>query len=269
VPGQYGENTDVSRATQAQGSVGRLGGRVVIGEMKLNPEPDDVDPHQYATGLMPWYVNGTLDGAEAAKVGAHLELCAPCRRDSEAQLRLFEAMQPDATLIFAAEPSFRKLMARIGTGEDAGELASARRAPAAALRAASRSALAPSRAARWLAAAVVLEALGLGYGGWAWHTATLSTAPAYVTLTAPEPSYHDSSRVRIVFRSTLSLQDLGKILHQAGAHIIDGPTDSNVYTLGFTGAGVTAGVAERRITALRSNADVLFAEPLGAVNESR
>jgi hypothetical protein len=129
--------------------------------------------------------------------------------------------------------------------------------------------LAPSRAARWLAAAVVLEGLGLGYGAWVWHTDHLSTAPAYVTLTAPAPSYHDSARVRIVFRSTLSVQELGTILHQADAHIIDGPTDSNVYTLGFAGAGVTPGIAQQRIEALRANADVLFAEPLGAANEPR
>jgi hypothetical protein len=236
--------------------------------MDLNPELEAVDPHQYAKSLIPWYVNGTLDGAEVAKLSAHLEGCAPCRRDYEAQVRLFEAMQPEATLVFAAEPSFRKLMARIGTGEDAGELASARLAPAAPVPAAA-TARAPSRITRWLAAAVVLEGLGLGYGGWAMHTQTLSTAPAYVTLTTPEASYRESARVRIVFRSTLSLHDLGTILHNAGAHIIDGPTDSNVYTLGFAGAGVTAGAADRRLAALRANADVLFAEPLGAANESR
>ena len=59
------------------------------------------------------------------------------------------------------------------------------------------------------------------------------------------------------------------LLHQAGAHIIDGPTDSNVYTLGFTGAEVTPGVIEQRVTSLRASSDVLFAEPLGTGNESR
>jgi hypothetical protein len=238
--------------------------------MNLKPDTEDFDPHQQAMSLIPWYVNGTLDAAEAAKLGAHLDVCAACRGDYEAQQRLFEAMQPQTTLVFAAEPSFRKLMARIGTGEDAGKLASGRSAPAtAATSQTARSARAPSPVARWLAAAVVLEAVGLGYGGWVWHAHDLSAAPAYVTLTSPAPSYHESSRVRIVFRSSLSVQDLGTILHKAGAHIIDGPTDSNVYTLGFAGAGATADVTERRVAALRANADVLFAEPLGAVNESR
>jgi hypothetical protein len=236
--------------------------------MNLNPEPEDVDPHHHARGLIPWYVNGTLDGAEATKLQTHLEVCVACRRDYEAQVRLFEAMQPEGTLVFAAEPSFRKLMARIGTGEDAGEMAPGR--PSANLPQARAAApiRTSGRMTRWLAAAVVLEGLGLGYGAWSLHSNTLSTAPAYVTLTSPAPSYRDSSRVRIVFRSTLSVQDLGKILHDAQAHIIDGPTDSNVYTLGFTNTGA-AGSAEQRLAALRANADVLFAEPLGAVNESR
>ena len=114
----------------------------------MNPESEDVDPHQYATGLIPWYVNGTLAEPEAAQLAAHLDGCAACRRDYEAQLRLFEAMQPESTLVFAAEPSFRKLMARIGTGEDAGQWVSGRSVPAARIPVASRTSRAPSRAAR-------------------------------------------------------------------------------------------------------------------------
>jgi hypothetical protein len=121
----------------------------------------------------------------------------------------------------------------------------------------------PGGAARWLAAAVLLEGLGLGYGAWAWHAHSASVNSAYVTLTSPAPSYRDSPRIRAVFRSGLSVGGLGAILHDTGAHIIDGPTDANVYTLGFSGAGVTTGVVERRVAALRANADVLFAEPLG------
>ena len=218
-------------------------------------------------GLIPWYVNGTLEAADAAKLGAHLDGCAQCRRDYQAQVRLFEAMQADTTLVFAAEPSFRKLMARIGSEEDAGTLLSERPAPVLPT-----AGVAPARrrpplgAARWLAAAVLLEGLGLGYGAWVWHGHNASPNPAYVTLTSPAPSFRDSPRIRVVFRSGLSVGGLGGILHDTGAHIIDGPTDANVYTLGFSGAEVTAGVVERRVAALRANADVLFAEPLETGN---
>jgi hypothetical protein len=232
----------------------------------LYRELSDVDPHQWAAGLIPWYVNGTLETADAAKLGAHLDGCARCRRDYQAQVRLFEAMQADSTVVFAAEPSFKKLMARIATEEDAGTRVADRPAPVMARPRAPAARRTPVGAARWLAAAVLLEGLGLGYGAWAWHTHNARLDGGYVTLTSPAPSYRDAARIRVVFRSGLSVGGLGAILHDTGAHIIDGPTDANVYTLGFAAAQVTPGVVERRVAALRANADVLFAEPLGSGN---
>jgi hypothetical protein len=237
----------------------------------LNPEPPDFDPYPCAAELIPWYVNGTLEAAEAARLGAHLKVCESCRREYEGQARLFEAMQTDATLVFAAEPSFQKLMTRIGTHEDAGDMARGvpLLAPAARVAMTGQSARAPSRVARWLAAAAVLEGLGLGYGAWAWHAYSATVQSPYVTLTAPAPSYREGPRIRIVFRSGLSIESLGAMLHKAGAHIIDGPTDANVYTLGFSGSDLTAAVIEQRAAALRASRDVLFAEPLGAGTEPR
>ena len=232
----------------------------------MNPELTTDDPHLCVTRQIPWYVNGTVDVAEASRLRAHLDACAQCRSDYEAQARLFAAMQADTTLVFAAEPSFQKLMARIGTDEDAawpvaGQLPPAAEDPQPRVIV---SRQAPRGALRWLAAAVVLEGLGLCFGVWAWHSQVARPGPAYATLTSAAPSYRDSPRIRIVFRPGLSLQGLGAILRDAHAHIIDGPTDSNVYTLGFTGGEVSPGVVERRSAALRANADVLFAEPVGA-----
>jgi Putative zinc-finger len=234
----------------------------------LNPELSDIDPHRHAAEQIPWYVNGSLDASEASRLKAHLDECAPCRSDYEAQLRLFAAMQADSTLVFAAEPSFQKLMARITDGADAAALLGppASAAPVVTAIAPRKQRTSTRSAARWLAAAVVLEGLFLGYGAWVWH-ARNSTAASYVTLASADPSYRDSPRVRIVFRPGLSLQGLGGLLHAEGAHIIDGPTASNVYTLGFTGADVTPRVVALRAAALRANADVLFAEPQGVHGE--
>jgi hypothetical protein len=226
----------------------------------------DVDPHQWAMGLIPWYVNGTLAAAEATKLAAHLDACAQCRRDYQSQVRVFEAMQADTTLVFAADPSFRKLMARISSEEDAGPVAAQRPAPVMPISRAPLARGVPGGAARWLAAAVLLEGLGLGYGAWAWHSHGANADSAYVTLSSPAPSYRDSPRIRAVFRSGLSVGGLGAILHDTGAHIIDGPTDANVYTLGFARAGVTPAVVEQRVAVLRASADVLFAEPIGTGN---
>lgn len=232
----------------------------------MNPELYDSDVHQLAAEQIPWYVNGTLEAAAASRLSAHLEACAQCRGDYEAQVRLFEGMQADGTLVFAAEPSFQKLMGRIRDGADAGSVPGAP-LPAAPVRSVPTKRRTGAGIAQWLAAAVVLEAVGLGYGAWAWHVHTDSAAP-YVTLTSAEPSYRSSARVRVVFRSGLSVQGLGLLLRQAGAHIIDGPTSANVYTLGFTGTAMTPDTLERRAATLRANPDVLFAEPQNAPQDA-
>jgi Putative zinc-finger len=228
----------------------------------LNPELSDATAHQLAADQIPWYVNGTLEAAAASRLAAHLDECTQCRGDYQAQVRLNEAMQADGTLVFAAEPSFQKLMARIGDGADARALLGGPMPAAPPLRVPTKR-RATFGVAQWLAAAVVVEALGLGYGAWTWHAHDTTAAP-YVTLTSAEHSYRSSPRIRVVFRSGLSVQGLGLLLRQAGAHIIDGPTAANVYTLGFADAGITPGVVERRAAALRANADVLFAEPQDA-----
>lgn len=227
----------------------------------MNPQLSDTNTHARATEQIPWYVNGTLAPAEAAALAAHLEECAQCRRDYEGQVRLFEAIQADGSLVFSAESSFQKLMSRIGDGADTKTLLGSP-VPAAAVAAVSTRRRARGGAVRWLAAAAVLEAVCLGSGAWVWHGRATVPAP-YVTLTSPAPSYRDSPRIRIVFRSALSVQGLGVLLHGVGAHIVDGPTAANVYTLGFVGAGVTPLIVEQRAAALRANADVLFAEPQG------
>ena len=228
----------------------------------MNSQLSDTNLHERAAQQIPWYVNGTLAASEAAALAAHLEECAQCRSDYEGQVRLFEAVQADGSLAFSAESSFQKLMTRIGDGADARTLLGSP-VPAAAASSVPTRWRPRSSAARWLAAAVVLEAVCLGCGAWVWHARDTVATP-YVTLTSPEPSYRDSPRIRIVFRSGLSVQGLGVLLQRVGAHIIDGPTAANVYTLGFTGAGVTPVVVGRRAATLRANADVLFAEPEGA-----
>ena len=189
----------------------------------------------------------------------------PRRLITRRRSRLFDqkTMQADGTLVFAAEPSFQKLMGRIG---DIAESRALLGAPMPAARA--PGVPSPRRAkagiTQWLAAAMLLEAVGLGYGAWAWHAHTVATGP-YVTLTSARHRPTASGRVRA--SGSCSAPDCrcraarGLLLRQAGAHIIDGPTAANVYTLGFADGGITPDLVERRAAELRANADVLFAEP--------
>lgn len=128
---------------------------------------------------------------------------------------------------------------------------------------------------RWLAAAAVIETIGLGLGVWAWQTRVPAAASAYAstsgsarwgvapyrTLTTPAASYMAGPRVRVVFRPGLSLDQLQDLLRGVGAHIVDGPSDARVFTLAFTNPVASTEALDVRIATLRADPNVLFAEP--------
>ena len=253
--------------------------------------PDEPDLHAQCPELLPWLVNGTLPAALAQPVRAHLETCDQCREDYESQLRLYAAMRAEDSLVFAEEPSLRKLMARIeGLEAAGGALPAVRRVAEAASRSGESATPNRTHARRregvrsWalsrrvalitgtLAAVVVLESIGLVL-----EPRLVSRASArlpdtafapYSTLTAPQLQYGGTERVRIVFRGQLPLDRLAGLLRGVDAHIVDGPTEANVYTLGFAGA-LPRGALDQRIASLRASSDVVFAEPVYAGEHAR
>jgi hypothetical protein len=215
--------------------------------------------HARAELLIPWLANGSLPEEAEPAVRQHIADCAECRADYEEQLRVCDAMRADGPLVFAAESSYQKLLTRLQNPE------AGRQFPE------EEAELPPSRATppfrhapvvRWLAAAVVLQAFALGVGAWVWHGSVISRNAAYTTLTSTSPSYDSGPRVRILFRTSLSIGALQRVLQGAGAHIIDGPADGNVYTLGFAHPPHSRAALEQRVAALRANPAVLFAEPV-------
>jgi hypothetical protein len=205
--------------------------------------------HEDAFASLAWLANGTLSQESASAVRAHLAHCAECRSEYEAQTRLVEAMREDGSgaVLFPAEASFQKLRGRIDA--DAPRSAGETNGPR----------LLSERAVRWLAAAVIVEAVGLGLAVWGLQS---RTPAAYVTLSAPAPAYGSGALLRVVFEPGLRLADLQQLLSGIGAHVVDGPTPAGVFTLGFTGATVTEAQLEKRAAALRADPHVRFAEPL-------
>jgi hypothetical protein len=216
--------------------------------------------HTRAELVIPWLANGSLPtGAEPA-VREHIAACPQCRGDYEEQLRVCEAMRADGPLVFAAESSYQKLLTRMQNPEaeqhfpeEVTELRPARVA---------RPFRQAPTAVRWLAAAVVLQAFAIGVGAWVWHGSVVPRNAAYTTLTSSSPSYDSGPRVRILFRTSLSIGELEGVLQHAGAHIVDGPADGNVYTLGFARPPRSSAALGERVAALRANPAVLFAEPV-------
>jgi hypothetical protein len=215
--------------------------------------------HARAERVIPWLVNGSLPAEAEPAVREHITTCPECRKDYEEQLRVCQAMRAEGPLVFAAESSYQKLLTRLQSAERADE-------PEEAMEFSARSAQPflrlASPAVRWLAAAVILQAFALGVGAWAWHSSTASRGAEYTTLTTSAPSYDSGPRVRVVFRPDLSIAALQGVLQSVSAHIIDGPADGNVYTLGFARATGSRAAVAQRIGALRANPSILFAEPV-------
>lgn len=251
--------------------------------------------HERAAQSIPWLLNGTLPADEAAELHAHLAHCPHCRCDYELEKRIYEAIRDESPLVLTGEPSFAKLMARIEAQEDAipddrletpephatspvtaatgaeppaqlkGHGARPMRGNTAHPRKDGRARAWHKAAVRWLAAAVVIEAALLARGPWPSHAP--QPAP-YQTLTSPAPHYGAGPRIRVVFNSNLTLEALQKLLRMVDAHIVDGPTDAQVYTLGFS-RPVTSAELEARIATLRASSQVLFAEIASQDSDSR
>lgn len=200
------------------------------------------DEHTEVSGLLPWYVNGTIAEGERPRVEDHLRACASCREDLVHEQRLYEAMRVARGVEYMPVASLKKLTARLDElGSSAGT------APR------SRHGTTPGRVPwRWLAAAsVVIAVAGLSLGT-VWlrsHEANYHT----VTVTEARPS---EEVIRAVFAPSITLEELQSILDEAQLRIVSGPTEAGVYSL----ASTSSRPASASLGILRAHTTVRFAE---------
>ena len=191
------------------------------------------DSHKQVQGVLPWYVNGTLDAEEVAAVEAHLSDCAECRAELESERALGQQI---ASL---PEHGWATLHSRLESAP-----ARRKRSPAAFLR--------RSVPIGWAIAAQA-ACLVLVVGG-AWLAAP-QPRPLYHTLGSPSAAA--PGNVVVIFRPTTSEEDLRNALRRSGARLVDGPTASDAYVL-----RVAAGRRGVALSQLRSDQHVVLAEPI-------
>jgi anti-sigma factor RsiW len=213
-----------------------------------------------AARLLPWFVAGRLGAADAERVAKHLEHCAICRADLAHERSVRSLLKADARVEYAPQAGLAKTLARID------ELG---REPVAPERIAGRvRAWAPRRgvAVRWLTAAVVVQAVGLGVLGFS-HLNRLSpdAAAEYATLSAGVPPVAIGSHIRAVFAPTMTLEELKAVLAARSLTIVRGPSDAGAYTLGSIDAQFDSRKLAPTVAALRADSRVLFVEP--AIND--
>jgi len=235
--------------------------------MKARILPLDSDEHRHAQELLPWFVNGTLEGDEAARVAAHVGACSRCLLDADEQARLRSAGAEVAPL-GEVDRGWARLRARIEA--DAAELAEGPLMPTAA-----RGTAAP--APRWLPGAepaVMPPIRGRAPQRW-WRAALplavslqavviLVLATALVTLLPRSEPYRamgvapDAAEPNalVVFSGDATNAQIAAALHAVDAHIVGGPTVTGAYLLRIGAAAPAA------LDHLRAQPGVLGAETL-------
>jgi anti-sigma factor RsiW len=211
--------------------------------------------HQEVWELLPWYINGTLEGDERQGVERHVERCPLCRGEVQAGQVLAAAVREAAELPLAPGRNLERLMAQLDA-----------EAPARA-RAAGWWSSTP-RPARWAlglqAAALALLVVGLtatlGRPG-AGPGAPPDAAPqaAFETLGGAAPPAAAATRgvaVRVVFAPDATAEELRRLLAEVGAQIAAGPSPAGVYTLDLAGGGEPVAAVAR----LRAAPEVELAE---------
>ena len=217
-----------------------------------------MNAHTRARELLPWMVNGRIDGDDAAWVNGHLADCADCRAELAAERRIREAISREPTVEFAPQASFNRLWKRIEA--DAHEPLSAA-APLAVPRAelGPRPVRAPPR--RWLRVALTAQAAAiLVLCGVLWQR---PAAPAYRTVTdAPPVPLVSGPVVKAIFDDQVRLADVKEILAGSGLTVASGPSEAGIYALVARDAHAQT-ITPATLARLRADPRVRFAE-LGA-----
>jgi len=214
--------------------------------------------HADAWLMLPWLANGRLSGAERVRVEEHVHGCVQCTREVALQRRLCEVLIEPERITYAPGPSFRKLMDRID-GRKPGAGAQPRISAPAALAAKSSSAWRPPGLA-WAASFVLaVGVLGLGATTYRW------SQPRYITHTAA-PAPASIAVLHVAFVPSLPISAVGEALHNAGAHLVEGPDDTGIVGVApiVAAAGTVEGSSELHALAarLRADARVRWVEPV-------
>jgi hypothetical protein len=217
------------------------------------------DTHAEAWALLPWLANGRIAPENREWVEAHVLGCADCRAELAAQRLVVSQVNRDESV--APQPaaseeqrSFNKLWARIEAAESISEV------PAGV----AGSGIKPQRSARtvrWLAAAVVVQAIGLGVIG----MAMLGNSPSekFVTVSNVEASRPHAPAVRVVFAPQASIGTINTLLAHQGLSIVSGPGTSGNFTAELSADAVASGASAESVAAVISrDPNVTFAQPV-------
>lgn len=221
---------------------------------------DFTHSHRRVWEAIPWIVNHTASEVDVRSVQEHVCECADCREALAFEERLCDVMTSPQASLSEAERGWRKLGARIEGNPVV------RRAPEDGLPRV-RPAVTMSLPMRWLAAAVVVEALTLGAivsSSWLERS---GRAPIYRTLSQPAAAAA-APTIRVVLSPTMTLEQLRVLLNGAHLQVVAGPSEAGVWSLAPV-ADATSMATDAALRELRASPQVRFAEPIVGATDAR
>jgi hypothetical protein len=218
------------------------------------------DTHAEAWALLPWLANGRIAADDREWVEAHVQGCAECRAELASQRLVASQVNRDESaspqpVASDEQRSFNKLWARIEAAESASTPATGTTGVAVPM---PRS----SRTVRWLAAAVVVQAIGLGVLGLALRGNADDGSDPFKTVTT-EDTRLNAPAVRIVFAPETSIGTINTLLTHQGLTIVEGPGRVGNFTAELSPDAVASGASADTVAAVMlKDPNVTFAEPI-------
>ncbi|MBS0515952.1 MAG: zf-HC2 domain-containing protein [Proteobacteria bacterium] len=222
----------------------------------MSPRVVNLDSaHGEVRELLPWFVAGTLDGAESRLVDAHLQACAACRGELEWERQL-RAANNVALPGRDVDRAFAALRVRLPAPAP-----TPARAPASASwrerLSAWREQMLPRPWLGWALAAQTLAIAGLAVVLVSTRLPSADAVHTYRALARPVAA--EPARLVVAFAPHTEVGELRRVLLASGARIVDGPTAADAYILAVAPERLDAAVQQ-----LRAEKSVLLVQSLEA-----
>jgi hypothetical protein len=212
--------------------------------------------HRQTWDLIPWLVNDTASPVERALADAHLAICADCRDEYAFQARLGAGLAVDIAPEGPVQPALDRMLARIDADGPA-------EAPS------SRPRTQHGRITRILAAAVIVQAIGLAaLGGWMIDRNRSASEAPYRTLSATVVDMPEAT-IRFVPSPELSVGQLQRLLADNGLRVANANEGGTIFALAPTTPAHPVASTGEAVARLRGTAGVLLAEPIARSADAR
>lgn len=193
--------------------------------------------------MMPWVLQHSATQEQSDWLTRHLGRCPACRTEFAQQSRLKQAMSLPADIPLDVEAGLQRLLGRLDAPVPRQEPHRAR---------------ATGWLPRALAAAVLIQAIGIGALGLKVWTAAEN--PGYRTLSQEPATPATTGAIRVVPDAGMTLADWNGLLHSLQLQVVSGPNDVGAYTLAPT--DTKAAAQTHTVQQLRATHGIRLAEPV-------